>query len=215
MTRQNSETVDRAVRVHIRSVQYDYRESLSERIAAMEEQAARMTEAGEEAPEGGDEGLYDEKRCGDAGEPFEMVTEGRLRMRGNLCELSYMESADAGMEDTRTTLVFSKNRPWVVTITRSGLMRMTLSFEEGRHHLGNYSFGAMQRLFSDQPTVMIASYTRKVCNRILETAGTLDLDYIIEVRGMDTQRTVFSLSVVPLALVPSGFEEDTAEESEA
>ena len=95
----------------------------------------------------------------------------------------------------------------------TGTFTMT-AFEEGRHHLGNYSFGAMQRLFSDQPTVMIASYTRKVCNRILETAGTLDLDYIIEVRGMDTQRTVFSLSIDPLALVPNGFEGDAAEESE-
>ena len=108
------------------------------------------------------------------------------------------------MDETRTTLVFSKNRPWILTLTRSGVVRMTLSFEAGRHHIGSYHFGAMHHMLSDRPNVMIASYARRVENRILED-GTLDLDYIIEVRGMDTQRTVFSLSVSDLPLVPEGF----------
>jgi hypothetical protein len=50
---------------------------------------------------------------------------------------------------------------------------------------------------------MISSYTRKLRNRITED-GTLSLDYIIEVRGMDTQRTVFSLSVSDISLAPKG-----------
>lgn len=196
---ETKETVDRAVRIRIRSVQYDYRDSLLGGIARLQRRAEELPEG--DADDG--EALFDEKACGDAGMPYEMVTEGRLRTRGNLCELSYMERDEDGMEDTRSTLVFSKNRPNVLTLTRSGVMRMTLSFEEGRHHIGNYSFGAIQRLLSDQPTVMIASYARRVSNRIL-SEGTLELDYIVEVRGMDTQRTVFSLSCDELPLVPSG-----------
>jgi uncharacterized beta-barrel protein YwiB (DUF1934 family) len=119
--------------------------------------------------------------------------------------LSYfrMENDENGMGETRTTLVFSKSRPWILTLTRSGVVRMTLSFEAGRHHIGTYHFGAMQRMISDRPNVMIASYARRVENRILED-GTLDLDYIVEVRGMDTQRTVFSLSIGELSLTPKG-----------
>ena len=201
------ETVERAVRVRIRSVQYDYREFLSARIARLEERVEAAVRAAEETgedPEAVSEELYNESACGDAGMPYEMVTEGRIRTRGGLCELSYMERDEDGNEDTRSTLVFSNKRPNVITLTRSGLMRMTLSFEEGRHHIGSYTLGAMQRLISDKPSVVIASYARTVDNRILEE-GVLNLDYLIEVRGMDTQRTVFTLLIDELPLVPTGF----------
>lgn len=212
-------TEERDVRVHVRSVQYDYRDSLSERIQRMRKEAEALLETlGEALEEGGVpcdgdayEALYDDAMCGDAGEPFEMVTEGRLRVRGNLCELSYMETGAEGLEDTKTTLVFSKNRPSILTLTRSGMMRMTLSFEEGRHHIGDYHIGALQALFADNKRgLSIASYARRVRNELL-TSGTLDLDYIIEVRGMDTQRTVFSLSISDLPLVPSGFSGGTSD----
>ncbi|MBR2908304.1 MAG: DUF1934 domain-containing protein [Clostridia bacterium] len=208
-------TEERDVRVHVRSLQYDYRESLSERIKKMREAAEELLEALEEAgvPCDGDEGedLYDAAACGDAGEPFEMVTEGRLRVKGNLCELSYMETGAEGLEDTRTTLVFSRNRPSILTLTRTGMMKMTLSFEEGRHHIGDYHIGALQSLFSDgKRGLSIASYARRVENKLL-TSGTLELDYIIEVRGMDTQRTVFSLSISDLPLVPNGFSGGTTD----
>ena len=208
MTEQTKETIDRAVRIRIRSLQYDYRESLSERISELERRVkeALLSETAEESQE--DEALYDDSACGEAGEPYEMVTDGRFRMKGSLCELSYMENDENGMGETRTTLVFSKNRPWILTLTRSGVVRMTLSFEAGRHHIGTYHFGAMQRMISDRPNVMIASYARRVENRILED-GTLDLDYIVEVRGMDTQRTVFSLSIGELSLAPKGLSEQS------
>jgi len=201
-------TLDRAVRIRIRSVQYDYKESLSERIAQLEGKIQKALEnaanEGLEMAEEVKEDLYNEEACGDAGDPYEIVADGRMRIRGNLCELSYMECDENGMEDTKTTLVFSKKAPGELTLTRSGVVRMTLSFEEGRHHIGYYTLGAMQRLISDQPSVMISSYTRKVRNSILDN-GTLELDYIIEIRGMDTQRTVFSLEVSDLSLVPNGF----------
>lgn len=201
------ETLDRAVRIHIRSVQYDYKESLSDRIAQLEGKIRKSLEdaqaEGLSEAEEIHEDLYNEESCGDAGDPYEIVTDGRLRMRGSLCELSYLERDEDGMENTKTTLVFSKKTPNELTLTRSGVMRMTLSFEEGRHHIGHYSFGAVQSLLSDRPTVMISSYTRKLRNRITED-GTLSLDYIIEVRGMDTQRTVFSLSVSDISLAPKG-----------
>lgn len=199
-TPDRKETVDRPLKIRLRSLQYDYRGSLAERIA-------RLSSDGDgTAPEP----LYDERQCGEAGPPYELVTEGRMRIRGNLCELSYLEETAAGLDGARSTLVFSKNRPNVLTLTRSGAMRMTLSFEEGRHHIGTYNFGVLQYMLSDKPNVMIASYARKVDNRLLDE-GTLELDYVIEVRGLDTQRVRLSLSIGDLALVPKGFGEGAVE----
>lgn len=198
---------DRAVRLRIRSVQYDYRASLSEKIEEMrkkaEEALAVMEKSGvmPEEPCSEDEMLYDEKLCGDAGEPFQMVTEGRFRMRGNLCEISYEESELTGMNGTRTSLVFSKNRPEVVTLTRTDEAKMTLSFEQGRHHVGDYKMPMLQMILGIEGPMPIASFARKVENRIFEN-GTLMLDYIIEVRGLDTQRTIFSLVMEELPPVP-------------
>lgn len=211
MANETRETVTCDVRVHIRSLQYDYRESLSDRIDKMRETAEKLLEAlqedGADAPTETDarEDLYDDALCGDAGEPLEIVTEGRLRVKGSLCELSYMEPDTEGLGETRSTLVFSKNRPNIITLTRTGVMKMTLSFETGRHHIGNYHIGALQALFSGGKSgLSIASYARRVENRLL-SGGTLELDYIVEVRGMDTQRTVFSLSISDLPRVPNGF----------
>lgn len=208
MTDRQKETTVRDVRVRVHSVHYDYRESLSERIQAMRRQAEEilnaLTDEGDEENSDSIEDLYDDASCGDAGEPFTMVTEGRLRTRGDLCELSYEERGAEGLEDTKTTLVFSKKRPNVVTLTRTGMMKMTLSFETGRHHIGSYHIGALQALFSDKKEGLpIASYARDVKNDLL-SGGELFLDYIIEVRGMDTQRTVFHLSISDLSLTPTG-----------
>lgn len=210
MAKETKETMERAVRVRVHSVQYDYRESLSERIAQIADAAEKLSDENAEETE---EALFDESCCGESGEPFEMVTEGRLRIRGNLCELSYMEDRAEGMDDVRSTLVFSKARPNILTLTRSGMMQMTLSFEEGRHHIGSYHIGALQAFFSeDQKGLPIASYARKVQNNLLGD-GTLELDYIIEVRGMDTQRTVFSISLSDLPLAPVGLGTSVTEHS--
>lgn len=207
-----TDTLDRAVRVRIQSTQYDYRDSLSDKIAKLEERISQMScdDPAENGGENPETDLYDASLCGDASTTYSLVTEGRLRSRGNLCELSYLESdGEDGLDGTRTTLVFSRIRPWIMTLTRSGALRMTLSFEEGRHHIGSYRLGALQALVSDQPALPIASYTRKIRNSIL-TDGSLELDYIIEVRGMDTQRTVFRLSVSDLLQVPAGIEHGDA-----
>ncbi len=209
------ETTVRDVRVSVHSVQYDYRESLSDRIREMRRRAEELLDSltdGGDAEDGADEDLYDDSACGEAGEPFTMVTEGRLRTKGDLCELSYLESDAEGLENTKTTLVFSRKRPNIVTLTRTGMMKMTLSFETGRHHIGSYHIGALQALFSDKREGLpIASYAREVKNDLF-TDGELLLDYIIEVRGMDTQRTVFRLSLSDLPLAPTGFSVKAEEE---
>ena len=198
------------VKVHIRSLQYDYNDSLSAKINEMRRQAEDFLQRVEKGEADAHdptvsltEDLYDDKKCGGAGEPFIMVTEGRLRTRGSLYEISYEECIETGLDGSLTTLVFSLKRPEVVSLTRTGVAKMTLSFEEGRHHIGGYHFGALQALLSSDSALPIASYARKVENRIAEK-GTLHLDYIVEVRGMDTQRTVFDLSLSALAEAPTG-----------
>ena len=197
------------VKVHIRSVQYDYNDSLSAKINEMRKQAEDFLQRVEKGEADAHdptvsltEDLYDDRKCGGAGEPFVMVTEGRLRTRGSLYEISYEECIETGLDGSLTTLVFSLKRPEVVSLTRTGVAKMTLSFEAGRHHIGSYHFGALQALLSSDGALPIASYARKVDNRIAED-GRLHLDYIVEVRGMDTQRTVFDLSLSALSEVPT------------
>lgn len=198
------------VKVHIRSVQYDYNDSLSAKINEMRQQAEDFLQRVEKGEADAHdptvsltEDLYDDKKCGGAGEPFVMVTEGKLRTRGSLYEISYEESVETGLDGSLTTLVFSLKRPEVLSLTRTGIAKMTLSFEEGRHHIGSYHFGALQALLSSDSSLPIASYARRVDNRIAEE-GALHLDYIVEVRGMDTQRTVFDLSLSALSAAPTG-----------
>ena len=198
------------IKVHIHSVQYDYNDSLSERINEMRQQAEDFLQRVEKGEADAhdptvslSEDLYDDKKCGGAGEPFMMVTEGRLRTRGSLYEISYEESVETGLDGSLTTLVFSAKRPGVVSLTRTGMAKMTLSFEEGRHHIGSYHLGALQALMTSDKALQIASFARKVENRIAED-GHLLLDYIVEVRGMDTQRTVFELSISALDDKPKG-----------
>ena len=232
------ETVVRDVRVRVFSKQYDCRESLSARLMQAERGAdapsaesidPRVGFSGDDMlDEAGDgevdaldverliEELYEASESGDPGEPYAVITDGRLRTRGDLCELSYEEAGgEEGIENTRTTLVFSKRHPDVITLTRSGMLKMTLSFEAGRYHVGTYKIGALAALFSNgREGLTLSSYARRVENRLLDD-GTLLLDYVIEVRGMDTQRVVFELSISDAVLRPTPVTDAPREDSPA
>lgn len=90
---------------------------------------------------------------------FQMVTEGRLRMRGNLCEISYQEGEDV-YGDAVTNLTFSKRHPETVILSRSGEASLSISFEAGRHHIGSYRLPFLQQEDPDLPHLNLTSYAQ-------------------------------------------------------
>ncbi len=106
---------------------------------------------------------------------------------GERISISYDESEATGMEGSSTTVSFLKNDPNVISMTRTGIVSATLVFEEGKRYHCIYKTPFMP--------FEICVRTFKVQNLILG-AGTLSLDYIVEIRGAKAERTKFSCKIL-------------------
>lgn len=119
---------------------------------------------------------------------MELLTEARYRDDGTRISISYEEGELSGMESATTTLSFSKSEPGIFSMTRTGPVRTTLLFEKGKRHTCVYQTPILPF------EVCIA--TKNVQNDI-EASGALYLDYLVELRGAQTEHTKFKLTVLP------------------
>ena len=112
---------------------------------------------------------------------------------GNICDdgdritLSYEESDASGMQGSTTSITFLKSDPSIVTMMRSGLVSATLVFEEGKRHHCIYKTPFMP--------FEVCIHTTKVVNALL-VGNTLELDYIVEIRGAKAERTKFKMQIL-------------------
>ena len=106
---------------------------------------------------------------------------------GERISISYDESEATGMEGSFTSISFLKSEPSVISMTRTGIVSATLVFEEGKRYHCIYKTPFMP--------FEICTRTVKVENLIL-AAGTLTLDYIVEIRGAKAERTKFSCKIL-------------------
>ncbi len=134
---------------------------------------------------------FDPSECDS--EAIELSTEGLLTFDERRVELSYEESDLTGMEGSRTSVSFEPTQSGLVTMTRDGSVSTTLVFEQGRRHHCVYNTPIMP--------FEICVRTLKVENNVLSN-GTLKLDYIIEIRGAQAERTKFELQIVDNREVP-------------
>ncbi len=127
----------------------------------------------------------------DATDTIRFAGDGTLTVLGDCLELSYDESALIGMEGCRTTLRFDKARG-MVTMMRSGAASVTMIFSisEPRQH-SMYDTG-----IPGFPLELCVN-TRRLSDSVSLTGGSLEIDYVIELRGVPTERTVLRLEVVP------------------
>ncbi len=123
----------------------------------------------------------------DAPQSMEMFSDGRLRLTEDAYSLSYEESALTGMEGTSAQIFFRKDQPTLVTMLRSGAVSTALVFEPGKRHICAYRTPYM--------TFEVCVHTLSVANHLCEGASTLDLDYIIELRGAQAERCRLHLEV--------------------
>lgn len=119
---------------------------------------------------------------------IEMTAEGSYHDDGHRVTVSYREGALSGMENAKTTLFFQKSSPHTVTMTRDGAVRTALLFEQGKCHICIYQTPLMP--------MEVAVKTRKVENT-LEENGKLRLDYTVEIKGADPERTELTLTLLP------------------
>ena len=120
-------------------------------------------------------------------EILEINSLGNIRDDGERITISYEESEATGMQGSLTSLSFLKKEPSVVTMMRSGTVSATLVFEEGKRHHCIYKTPFMP--------FEVCVHTTKVVNALL-VGNTLELDYIVEIRGAKAERTKFKMQLL-------------------
>ena len=133
------------------------------------------------APAPNEEGNFDEP------EHMEMFCDGRLRLTDDMFSLSYEESELTGMEGTSSQLSFLLSQPELVTMLRSGSVSTALVFEPNQRHFCIYKTPYMP--------FEVCVHTLKIDNRLMSENRTLDLDYIIEIRGSQAERCRMHLEI--------------------
>jgi uncharacterized beta-barrel protein YwiB (DUF1934 family) len=121
-----------------------------------------------------------------AEDTIEMNTEGVLRLSGNRVEIAYDESELTGMEGASTVISFDTDEPSLVTMMRGGTVSTALIFEPHRRHICAYHTPFMP--------FEVCVLAHAVDNRLLGE-GVLDLDYIVELRGAQAERTKFRMDI--------------------
>lgn len=118
---------------------------------------------------------------------MEMYSDARLRLTDDMFSLSYEESELTGMEGTSSQLSFMRSQPELVTMLRSGSVSTALVFEPNKRHFCTYKTPFMP--------FEVCVHTLRIDNKLLGDAATLDLDYIVEIRGAQAERCRLHLEI--------------------
>jgi uncharacterized beta-barrel protein YwiB (DUF1934 family) len=124
---------------------------------------------------------------GEGPQSMEMYSDARLRLTDDMFSLSYEESELTGMEGTSSQLSFMRSQPELVTMLRSGSVSTALVFEPNKRHFCTYKTPFMP--------FEVCVHTLKIDNKLLAEAATLDLDYIVEIRGAQAERCRLHLEI--------------------
>ena len=102
-------------------------------------------------------------------------------------ELEYTE--DDSMENTRTVIAFTPSQNDRVSIIHDGPVMSSLVCERGIRHISVYKTPVMP--------FEVAVYAKR-CDASLtfERGGYIELDYLVELRGMDIQRTCMTIDAI-------------------
>lgn len=120
-------------------------------------------------------------------ETVEINTVGHLTDREGRISVSYEETEVTGMDGSSTEVTFMREDGGIVSMIREGAVSTALVFEEGKRHHCVYNTPFMP--------FQVCIHTVKVENRIIEE-GYIDLDYIVEIRGAQAERTKFRMELL-------------------
>lgn len=119
---------------------------------------------------------------------IEINCTGTLSERNGEMSVVYEEPQESGMGKTLTTLSFRRDAPQTVSLSREGEVHSFFVFDESVPRT-NYYYETTPMPFQ------MAVQTKRLINRIGEAGGTLHLDYKIDIRGLNVERTVIDLMV--------------------
>ena len=122
---------------------------------------------------------------------IEYSTDGRLVLEGGRVRITYDEPTGLGMDDSTTSLIFDRDKPGFINMARSGGVTAGLTFdaEVPRQNCAvNAGVAGLE----------FCVCTRSVKNCVTpENGGKIELDYLIEFRGVKTERNIFRMKVTP------------------
>jgi uncharacterized beta-barrel protein YwiB (DUF1934 family) len=120
------------------------------------------------------------------------TTEAAMDVTPGQITITYDEAPGSDLGQTKSTIRMDRANPHCLSIERSGTLMNTLICEKGRRHTSVYSSPMIPM------PLEACTYTRRCDIDLDEEGGVIFLDYIIEIRGADVQRTTIRMNVVPL-----------------
>jgi len=120
-------------------------------------------------------------------ETVEINTVGIIKRENGRVEISYEETEVTGMQGSTTAVSYMPSDSGIVTMVREGAVSTALVFEEGKRHHCVYNTPFMP--FS------VCVHTLTVNNK-LDTEKYVELDYIVEIRGAQAERTKFRMELL-------------------
>ena len=120
------------------------------------------------------------------------TTEAAMEVTPGSITITYEEAPGSDLGETKSTIRLDRANQSSLSIERSGTLMNTLICEKGRRHTSVYFSPLI-------PAPLEAcTYTRRCDIDLDEEGGVIYLDYIIEIRGADVQRTTIRMNVIPL-----------------
>ena len=114
---------------------------------------------------------------------YTFCTTAGMKTECGVVTITYEENTGCTSE-----IIFNTGKPEMVTIHRTGGIMNTLVLEKGKRHISVYNTPVMPF-----ETAVLA---KKVdVNMTYEDGGDIALDYLVELRGMDLQRTEMKIHV--------------------
>lgn len=122
--------------------------------------------------------------------------DGILTDFGDRLELVYREDSLIGMEGCTVTLLFEKGGRHVSMIRSGGpSATMIFSADQPRQHC-TYNTGVPSF------PLQLCIHTRSLVSSVTARGGRLAIDYIVEIRGVPTERALFRLDLHPQPEAP-------------
>ncbi len=114
---------------------------------------------------------------------YTFCTTAGMKTECGVVTITYEENTGCTSE-----IIFDTGKPGMVTIHRTGGIMNTIVLEKGKRHISVFNTPVMPF-----ETAVLA---KKVdVNMTYEDGGDIDLDYLVELRGMDLQRTEMKIHV--------------------
>jgi len=120
------------------------------------------------------------------------TTEAAMEITPEEITIQYEESPENNLDHTSSTVRIFRKIPHMLSIERTGTLMNTLICETGRRHMSVYQAAILPR------PMEVSTYTRKCDIDLDEEGGIILLDYIVEIRGADVQRTTIRMDITPL-----------------